>query len=823
MPALSPRSRGLVPRRPAPSWPVALLPLLLVGLLGGLGLGGCRAKKRAAVISGYQELVDPGLPLRPLDQQRAALTAACRAGYRAACGDAGFFGDEGWDTEALGDAAALRCTEKDGLRRDELSCVVGGAALVVGTNPGQGLRLLELACLGGEPLGCMMIEDFRRRGRGIARDPAVAAAALEKDCDEGKGEARACRIVAQMHAVGDGVPRDLDKATRLAQAACTGGDVVGCAEAGFALRQSGDDAGARPLLESACQGRVRSACAVLAEGPNPPTIAVAGAARDCAVGDLAGCPRALSPLAPAAAESACRAGDAAACTATGRAMLLGELPWGSFRGGVAVFDQACAMGHVPGCTWEARLLDYWGAEPRKLRWLFPYACARGDEDGCIEAARRALGAEGEADAAASALDEACGQGDANACSAYAEGVLLGRIPGDKRAAVAQLQDSCAAGGRFGCGTLGKAVLQRSPELGSQFLLVGCGNLERGTCEALVAHHNPASSPSSLSDTGWNALLAQACEMDTPGACLAWNQARGEGRTVPVDLEAALRGLRTACREGAAEACAQADDISARLNRKRATFGKKQVPQLGVVSQMPAVPPDAAPALQRALLLGGACVRKAFSRDELDQGRVLVVVRADGRAEVVQRRFPEGAAKACIEAAFTNLPVVTETELVLYAGWGAPPSLAPPVDEDGIAYALRFGPETPEVLDRSPVNMGDVDDRRLGAAVLAAIPFGELTAGCPLLGEEETPRWPEGELVLDLVWHPDGTLGAVSVADDGPGVPALTRCIVDGVAGGDWWLGRPGATADITVRVPLDFRQLLGGPVQVGGITIMPGQ
>ena len=77
-------------------------------------------------------------------------------------------------------------------------------------------------------------------------------------------------------------------------------------------------------------------------------------------------------------------------------------------------------------------------------------------------------------------------------------------------------------------------------------------------------------------------------------------------------------------------------------------------------------------------------------------------------------------------------------------------------------------------------------------------------------------------MLDLVWRPDGTMGEVSVAEDNPGVPALTSCIVQAIEEGGFWLGRPGATADITVRVPLEFRQLLGGPVQVGGVTIGPG-
>lgn len=792
-------------------------------VLALLVLGGCAAKKRALVQVGYQELVDPGLPLRTLDAQQAALERACKGGYRPACEDRSHLGAEGWSAEALGDAAALRCTEKGAAFRDELSCVIAGGALITGTNPGQGVRLLELACLGGEPLGCLMIEDFRRRGRGIARDPATAGPKLAELCDEGAGDARACRVLAQMHAVGDGVPRDLDTAAVLAAAACAEGDVVACGEQGFALRQKGDEAAAQVPLEQACQGGVRSACAVLAAGASPPSFAVAGASRACVEGDLAGCPLALSALPPTEAEQACDAGSAAACTRTGRAMMLGELPWGSFRGGVAAFDKACALGHVPGCTWEARLLDYWGAEPRKVRWLFPYACARGHEDGCIEEARRALGREDEADLAASALDEACKAGDQNACSAYAEGVLLGRVPGDKRAAVSQLQASCAAGGRFGCGTLGKAVLKRSPELGSQFLLVGCGNLERGTCEALVTHHGTGPGPADLTDTGWNALMAQVCEMDQPEACAAWSIARAEGRSVPVQLDEALRGLREACRDGSAQACELADPLSARLNRKRSTFGERQVPQLGVISQLPAVPPAAAESFSQALALGGACVRKGFRREEIEPGRVLVVVRPDGRAEVIQRHFPEGAVRDCLEVAFTGLPVVAETELLLYAGWGAPPSLQPPVDEDGIAYALRFGPGTPEVLDRSPVTLGDVDDRRLGAAVLAAIPFGELTAECPLLGDQPTPQWPEGSLVLDILWHPDGTMGEVSVAEDGPGVPALTSCIVDKLTEGDFWLGRPGATAPITVRVPLEFRQLLGGPIQVGGVTIQPGQ
>ncbi len=783
---------------------------------------GCAKKKRAGVMLGYQELIDPGLPVRTIEAQRAAVSKACSVGYRPACAHKDFLGDDGWDVTALGDAAALSCTDKSGLFRDDLSCLVAGSALLVSETPGQGQRLLELGCLGGDDVACLVIEDFRRRGRGIARDPAAAATPIAEACKEGQGDPRACRVQGQMSLVGDGVPRDLEGALVVLRPACDAGDPVACAELGFGLRQSGDHAGALPFLELACQGAVSNACAVVAKEPSPPAYAVAGATRECPPGDVAGCPLGLSTLPPVEAELACEQGDAAACTATGRAMLLGELPWGSFRGGVAVFDNACALGHVPGCTWEARLLDYWAAEPRKLRWLFPYACARGDEDGCIEAARRDLADPDLAVAAADALHLACEAGDANACSAHAEGVLQGRVPGDKRLAVSQLQQSCAEGGRFGCGTLGKAVLERQPDLGSQFLLVGCGNLERGTCETLVNHFGTEGVPPGLGDTGWNALFAQVCEMGEPGVCASWDIARREGRTVPVDLDNALRGLRVACREGHAQACEMADPLSADLNRRRRTFGEKQVAQVGVVSISPPILAEGKEAFDHAIQLSGACVRKAFERKELTPGQVLVQRGRDGSSTVLTRNFPEGPTRACIEGAFAKVPVVENTDLVLFAGWGAPPSLKPPTRSDGITYALRFGPGAPEVEDRSAVNMGDVDDRRLGTALLAAVPFGAITADCPLLGDSAEPQWPSGELLLDLVWHTDGSLGEVTVRDDAVNVPALTACIVEGVQSGGWWLGRPGSTEDIVVTVPLEFRQLIGGPVMVGGVTIDPG-
>jgi len=804
-------------RRPAPLL-LALLAVLGTALLGS----GCAAKKRAAAEQALREVLDPGAPVRALDDQRAALKAACRGGWRPACELDQHLLDTGWALDPLGDALAARCVARSGPRQDDLACTISGAALMATETPGQGQRLLELGCIGGEDLACTILAENRRRGRGLPRDPAAAGAALSALCADGEGLPRACRSAAQMHAVGDGLPRDLDRAALLADLACATGDAAACAELGWLRLQTGAPEAAVAPLDAACAGGVKAACAERARLPGAaPGLAEAAAAMPCAPGDVLSCPLAPSPLDPAAAELACAKGDAAACTRLGLAQLRGELPWSSFRSGASAFNTACALGHVPGCTWEGRIFDYWGAEQRRVRWLFPHACARGEPDACVEADRRLLPDPAEQAAAGARLSAACAAGVADACAAVAEGVLQGHLPGDKRQAVSELQAACAAGGRFGCGTLGGAVLDHQPELGSALLLVGCGHLERGSCAALVAHHGVDTAPPGLADTGWDALFAQTCELGADGVCSAWARARATGISVPVDRRGAQVTLREGCAAGDPTACQLAEVNGAALTRPRRTFGEHEVPQLAFIDASPALPAESLAALDAARADGDACARGPLRRGELAPRKITVRRTPDGRSEALVRGLDLPAFTDCVADLAAKVPVTRETELRFYAGWGAPPDLRPPADTEGIYKALRFGPGQPAWVGRPDARGADLTERRLGESLLAAIPFADLVAECPLLGEGERPVWPVGALVLRVGWSADGELTAARVIS-GPEIPALRSCVEQAVLGGGFFLGRPGVGADIELDVPLEFTPVRGGPVQVGGVRMGPG-
>ncbi|MFL0669956.1 MAG: SEL1-like repeat protein [Erythrobacter sp.] len=81
-------------------------------------------------------------------------------------------------------------------------------------------------------------------------------------CD--KGDSPSCFIVGQSYTVGDGVPRDPERARAFYLKACDGGFAEGCSSAGVPLIQQGtvpaDHARAAALFRRACDGRSPSGC-----------------------------------------------------------------------------------------------------------------------------------------------------------------------------------------------------------------------------------------------------------------------------------------------------------------------------------------------------------------------------------------------------------------------------------------------------------------------------------------------------------------------------------------------------------------------------------
>jgi len=162
------------------------------------------------------------------------LENACDEGAGRACTRAGVFHREG----------------RGGLTRDVEAAV----------------RWFRKSCKQGDPSGCAQYAYHLQEGLGVGRDLEAAASQYAVACQG--GAANACTYLGALYASGDVEIDDPErKAADLFKAACEADDPRGCLRLARMLRGGWnvpiDTAGARSLLNKACEGGVETACTEL--------------------------------------------------------------------------------------------------------------------------------------------------------------------------------------------------------------------------------------------------------------------------------------------------------------------------------------------------------------------------------------------------------------------------------------------------------------------------------------------------------------------------------------------------------------------------------
>ena len=120
-----------------------------------------------------------------------------------------------------------------------LGCVEHGLVLVAGEEAGRGAKgkgragaeqavyRFRKACYGGEFEGCAWLGSLYGEGTGgVSRSPKLAAKFLEKACKE--GSPLGCHLLAEAVRAGKGTKKDQKRAAELAEKACRGGHQPAC-------------------------------------------------------------------------------------------------------------------------------------------------------------------------------------------------------------------------------------------------------------------------------------------------------------------------------------------------------------------------------------------------------------------------------------------------------------------------------------------------------------------------------------------------------------------------------------------------------------------
>jgi TPR repeat protein len=155
------------------------------------------------------------------------------------------------------------------------SCV--GLAYAYGTgkgvakDPARAAALYERACRGELLVGCVNLGVLYAQGAGVPQDQATAKSLFERACERGPpvvaetGDASgavACVDLGVMSQLGLAGPTDEDRALRLYHGACAAGFVPACTKEGL-LAWSHDRERATVLLDQACAAGQARACRAL--------------------------------------------------------------------------------------------------------------------------------------------------------------------------------------------------------------------------------------------------------------------------------------------------------------------------------------------------------------------------------------------------------------------------------------------------------------------------------------------------------------------------------------------------------------------------------
>jgi hypothetical protein len=130
----------------------------------------------------------------------------------------------------------------------------------------QARTLYQMACDGGNVVGCAELGVLYEAGNGVAQDFDRARVLYQKACDG--GEMSGCASLSGMYWSGEGIAKNDALAQTFARKACDGGFIGGCVGLGLLYSGQGatrDIAQARALFQKACDQGEMSGCDRLGE------------------------------------------------------------------------------------------------------------------------------------------------------------------------------------------------------------------------------------------------------------------------------------------------------------------------------------------------------------------------------------------------------------------------------------------------------------------------------------------------------------------------------------------------------------------------------
>ena len=290
--------------------------------------------------------------LAPRDLLKSATywTRGCEFGDAGACFGVGLMYDRGQGVEKDGLRAATAfqkaCDKEHAFACGQLADMyITGRGL--SKDVARARTFAKKACDFGNPSGCTTYGFTLAAGAGGAKDPEAAVRVLRQPCEK-EGITRACSIIGQLYAVGDGtIRKDLDRADKLLTVACDASEEMACFWLGNVLcdlssATQRDCPRAVRAFEKSCQAKsVASACALvglmLYEGrPNVPA-------------DPARAARLL--------ETGCDSGEAVACHVLGQMSLRGHGVPQDVVKGLGLVQRACRAGLAEACETQRQLMS----------------------------------------------------------------------------------------------------------------------------------------------------------------------------------------------------------------------------------------------------------------------------------------------------------------------------------------------------------------------------------------------------------------------------------------------------------------------------------
>src|SRR5688572_4523770 len=281
------------------------------------------------------------------------------------------------------------------------------------------IRVETARCDAGQAKACRALTGRHMNSIGVPRDWMRAGEMMTRtfrlaDSACTTGDLGGCAIAGLAYGLGQGAPLDVVRARSLEERACAGGDADGCYAVGYAslvgmLGFARDTVRAARLLESTCAGGHSAACFQLGWNYEYGRTVARDHAR-AAVFYHQGC------------EDAVTGEDMLACHFLGSAYSEGRgVPMNPARA-AQLFGRACRNGNGNGCNNLGQLFQEGrvnaGREPARAATLYDRACQLGNPSGCNNLGilfQRGYGVRRDAGRAKRLWTRACELGHKAAC------------------------------------------------------------------------------------------------------------------------------------------------------------------------------------------------------------------------------------------------------------------------------------------------------------------------------------------------------------------------------------------------------------------------